>query len=386
MIAIPWYYTANSLNSFFNFSYSIATFLTLFWGLYCGTLIDRYSRQRIFLFSNTIKGLIVGSIAISGFVFGEVEYWMPFMVLATTFFGFNIYYPNLFAFVQQIVEPEYYKKTTAWIEIIGQTTNVFAGAIAAILLEGLNTEILGIQINLPQFEIHEIFAIDGLTYFIAFVLIAFISFENISERKVDKGTVWERIKTGFKYLFEHKEFFYFALFSYCLFCVVLVDVYSILSAYVKNFLQANATIFGIAELVFAGGALTAGILVGRYLQKIDIPYFITILIGLTGILFLGQFAVPSVILLFIKSAVFGFANSSARILRLTYILQNVPNHIIGRINSIFNMINVFVRSVFIMIFSFGFFHSSTNIKWAYLILGLFLLFCAYGLNRVRGKI
>jgi len=48
MLAIPWYF-AKHLNaaSIFSIIYSIATFASLFWGLYAGTLIDRFPRKNI---------------------------------------------------------------------------------------------------------------------------------------------------------------------------------------------------------------------------------------------------------------------------------------------------------------------------------------------------
>ena len=38
------------LSDYFTNSYLIITFLTLFWGLYAGTIIDRYSRKKYLLF------------------------------------------------------------------------------------------------------------------------------------------------------------------------------------------------------------------------------------------------------------------------------------------------------------------------------------------------
>ena len=55
MIAIPWYFVEIvDKQNFFTNSYLIITFLTLFWGLYAGTIIDRYSRKKIFIILNLI--------------------------------------------------------------------------------------------------------------------------------------------------------------------------------------------------------------------------------------------------------------------------------------------------------------------------------------------
>ena len=50
MIAIPWYFEFEVGNSQkFKGFYLVLTFLVLFWGLFCGTIIDRFSRKK-FLF------------------------------------------------------------------------------------------------------------------------------------------------------------------------------------------------------------------------------------------------------------------------------------------------------------------------------------------------
>ena len=60
MIAIPWYFT-NTLNSnsMFSFLFGVVTFLGLFWGLYSGTIIDRYCRKTILEKLNFYTGSII---------------------------------------------------------------------------------------------------------------------------------------------------------------------------------------------------------------------------------------------------------------------------------------------------------------------------------------
>ena len=60
MIAIPWYFTNTlDLNSTFSLIFGIVTFLGLFWGLYSGTIIDRYNRKMILEKLNFYTGLII---------------------------------------------------------------------------------------------------------------------------------------------------------------------------------------------------------------------------------------------------------------------------------------------------------------------------------------
>ena len=68
MIAIPWYFIEIiDMPEFFAYSYIVITSATLFWGIYAGSLIDRYSRKNIFILTNLVCGLFIGSIAIYGY-------------------------------------------------------------------------------------------------------------------------------------------------------------------------------------------------------------------------------------------------------------------------------------------------------------------------------
>ena len=58
MIAIPWYFTNNlNLNSTFSVIFGSVTLIGLFWGLYSGTIIDKYNRKTILEKLNFYVGL-----------------------------------------------------------------------------------------------------------------------------------------------------------------------------------------------------------------------------------------------------------------------------------------------------------------------------------------
>ena len=103
MLAIPWYFTkVLSMESFFAVAYSIITFLCLFWSLYAGVLVDKYSRKKIFLILNLTSGLIITSISLAGYKLGQIPTELIIIVFGLMFFNFNIHYPNLYAFCQQL--------------------------------------------------------------------------------------------------------------------------------------------------------------------------------------------------------------------------------------------------------------------------------------------
>ena len=72
------------------------------------------------------------------------------------------------------------------------------------------------------------------------------------------------------------------------------------------------------------------------------------------------------------SFIIGISNAGTRILRITYLFSHIPNHIIGRVGSVFNCMSVIIRTVLISIFTMKFFSQGDTIKWGYLI-GIILL-------------
>jgi hypothetical protein len=76
---------------------------------------------------------------------------------------------------------------------------------------------------------------------------------------------------------------------------------------------------------------------------------------------------------FITGLLVGFTNAGTRILRVSYLFEHVPNKVIGRVNSVFSVLNILMRVIFVMLFSLAFFAKSTNIIYAYFILSGFTL-------------
>ena len=119
MLAIPWYFAKQDLSSSFNLIFASVTFVNIFWGLYAGTLVDRFNRRKLFLTTNAVEGSILVLVATWGWINGGLSLTPIVLVFAVTVFGYRMHYPNLYAFVQEISSPEHYTKVTSYIEIVG---------------------------------------------------------------------------------------------------------------------------------------------------------------------------------------------------------------------------------------------------------------------------
>jgi DHA3 family macrolide efflux protein-like MFS transporter len=384
MLAIPWYFAQHNESTKFNAIYAGVTFIALFWGLYAGALVDRFPRKRAFLITNLLEGVLLVAIAGYGFATDSMPTAGVVMAFTVTIFGYNIHYPNLYAFVQEITEPGAYSKVTSNIEIVGQSTSILSGALAALLLEGVPadhvTELFGLSLQLPfaipKWEIWEIFLLDGITYILAVALIAAMKYQPFAAPEVETGSLVKRLKTGFDYLRAHPIVFLFGTLSYAVFVALLVELFACAPMYVNRHLNAGGAVFGAAEVFYAIGALGAGLFLRRIFSHIPVPKLVIFLmLGAAAVLFLAA-VTRSVAMFMLISVIIGLTNAGTRIFRVSWLFHHVPNEVIGRVNSIFNMLNILMRTLFILLFSLRFFETGNNVIYAYAVLGAFVLLAA----------
>lgn len=380
MLAIPWYFTRTQQSGFFNFSYGVITIITLFWGLYAGALIDRFNRKYVFLLLNVVCGLLVGWSSWQGYTSG-VNNLSIVLVFAVTMLNYNIHYPALYAMSQQLSEKNNYQRVNSNIEVVGQTVSILSGGLAALLLEGITTNLdfyLGglhfvIPFSIEQWPIEKIFAIDAATYFIACLLIVFMKYEPLKEPLIEYGSVIKRITSGFAFLKNHVHVLLFGLFSYSVFAMLIVEIHAVLPGYVGKHLHEKGSVFAIADTIYAAGAVLAGLFVAKLFKVKQTRTGVIVLTFITAAIFYWCADSRSILILYTVSVILGFTNAGIRVLRLTYIFNHVPNELIGRVNSMFNLANVATRSVFIFIFSLAFFQQDSNMTYAYTILATFAL-------------
>lgn len=371
MLAIPWYFAKYlDASSTFASIYAIATFVSLFWGLYAGTIIDRFPRKNIFIGICAVSAVVLLGISSMGFATGAIPMFGVAFVFCFTLFNYNIHYPTLYAFGQEITEKENYSKTNSLLEVMGQSINVFSGAVAVLLIEGIHTELFGQLIRIEPWKIHEIFLMDGVTYLIAMSLIYFIKYVPTVKNEISKDPVIIRLKEGINYLKKRPLIFYFGNASYTVFIFVLISTHLLWPIYIEKHLGELGNIYAITKMNYAAGALFAGFFISILFRKSNIVFSIIILMILALAAFFILSVSQSVPVLFGLAIGLGIANAGVRIQRITYLFNHIPNHIIGRTNSVFQSINILLRSIFIGIFSLAFFSEGSNITWALVLAGV----------------
>jgi len=392
MLAIPWYFARAGDMDQFAIVYILTNVVSFIWVPFAGVLTDRFDRRKIFLVISVTGGLILGSIALIGHLNGALPWWAVASAFMLTFFNYNIHYPNLYAFVQEITEPEYYGRITSALEIQGQVTTMLAGAGAAMLLEGTingQLNIFGILINVPYdveaWTIYEIFTMDAATYFLALIVLLMIRYTALVSRRSEEGSMISRLKSGLSYLRTHKFVTIFGIASYSVFVVVLIEGFYLGPLYVSNHLMESGDVFAASEMYYALGAITAGFIILRVFRgRSGIAGIVSLTIGCAAVC-LVMALTNSVLLFYFALLMLGLTNAGTRVLRVNSLFRVIPNELYGRTNSIFNMTNIALRIAFLSLFALPFFLDGNNVVYAMGILAVFLVFATAVLLRYYRK-
>ena len=379
MVAIPWYLLSspNISNGHFKNTamFLIINLLTLFWGNICGALVDRYNKKSVFQWLNAANALLILSCATLG-RFYDTSYWLLCVVAAISIFNYNLHYPNLYAFVQEIVPRKHYQKVNSVIEIQVQLSKAFGMVLGALFISG-KIDFSIIHISIETWPMWKIIALDGGTYGIALALISLMPYKPQKDVKVDKSPILNRIIFGFNYLMSRKKLLAFGLGSYVLFFVLIVFFQVQLPAYVKSNLGLNqekgGAIIAAFQAIYSLGAITMGIygLLDKN-EKGDTRKKIGFLLIVASLVFFGWASSAQVSFLLIGAYVIGILNAAIRIFRITYLIRKVPGAVIGRVNSFYSVANVVMRITLIGILLTPFFSAEENIS--NLNIGLYLTF------------
>ncbi len=384
IISIPWYLiNIVELGDFWAKAYMFITLCIIPASLIFGTFIDRYSRGKIMSVISFTGMVFLGIVSLLGYQDQHIPALVVAAVFMYTFLHYNIHYPNLYAFIQEISDEQHYKKLNSWIEIQGQVTTAISGAIGAILLEGVNGElnllgfIFPVDFTIAPWPLYKIFAMDATSYFLAFLLFSQLKFESTIQRNIDKGNILNRLSGGYKFLSQNKSLFLFGIASFALFACVLVFIFYVLPSYISSYLGQSAKVFASAQMFFALGSLVAGFFANRLFKHYHPIHAIIILSIVSIISYLVCFYNQLLVLFYLSVCFIGFCNAGTRVIRISYLYTKIPNDFFGRAGSIFNVANVITRFSLILLLSQAFFQNGFNIRFSMLVFGMVIFSSAF---------
>ena len=235
-----------------------------------GVISDRFSRRKILMTTDLVCGLLC--LAIS---FIRNDRWMIAALIVANIvqaiaFGFSR--PANKAIITEVVEKEEIVTYNAYLELVLQVVSVSSPVFSFLVLQFAS--------------LHATLLLDALTFFIAFVLVAFLPKEvaKVQEKKQFTGKdIFSDIKEGLDYIWHQKDIFFLLLVASGVnFFFAAFEFLLPFSNRLYGFKGAYATILTLGAIGSILGALVAN----KITSSMKILLFLLIMAGV-GVFMMG---------------------------------------------------------------------------------------------------
>ena len=333
IIAVPWLLihrpNGDQLYGYITLGTTIALFLFM---PHYGTWIDRHSRKTMLLAGELFGFFATLTLGLWTLVTGRAETWQLTAAFFCGMLYYTLHFPAKYAFLQQVIDRAHYQSLTGLMEIQGQAANMIAGGLAGMLVD--------------RVALSTILLVDASTYLFSFLVQATIPYSAThlapGEARPVAGA-WQAMTEGWRWLHAHPRLSVFFGCTLVPFVLVMVSNY-LFPVYVAGTLGAPAAVFGLGEIVFAGGALLAGFFIPQLASNRGADQTIVLTMGacLASLVILtGWHTEPAY---YAALLLFGLGNAGSRVARSALVMHLVPNAVMGRVGMFFNAADRLLRT------------------------------------------
>jgi MFS family permease len=361
MIAVPRLLVSKGDGAtIFGYATIVMTLINFIMAPFIGQWVDRFSRKKLLMLGELIGFLIILTFAIIGFSGMDYGNWHYMILYGIGSFYYNLFYPGMFALNQEIFPKSAYKSLNGAMEIQGQLSSVIAGALAAIIIDKINLEWL--------------LLLDATTYLSAFFLFWAIPYVPKTIDFVRSDSFWVKLTEGYRYMSNRPTLFVFLMASFMPFIGVMVTNY-LFPVYLADVLKVEGSIYGAQSMFYGVGAVFAGISIPFLSNKLGNEKSIVITasiytIGISLIIFTN--IIPMYLVLI---SLLAFGNAGTRVARNSYLMDVVPNEIVGRVDSLFRTVGLAIRVLLLSIFTYV--NSTFEVHFSFYILATLLIFSLF---------
>lgn len=333
IFAVPWLLVHQPGGNATYGTVTLVTTVTLFLFMpYYGVWVDRHSRKTMLLGSELFGFFATATMAaVSAFAGAGAG------TLAVCYFCGMLYYtlhfPAKFAFLQQVFDRSQYQSLMGLMEVQGQTAMMLSGGLGALLVEHVS--------------LTTILLLDAGTYLFSFAVQSTIPYRSThleAAGAAPRPSAWRAIGEGWEWLRARPRLTVFFAASLLPFIVVMVGNY-LFPIYVAQTLNAGAWVFGWGEVVFAIGAILAGLSLPRLIATHSAQWTVPLTIGLfaagTALLVL----LPHIAFYLVAALLLGYGNAGSRVARGAALLHLVDNRVMGRVGSFFHAYDRVMRTL-----------------------------------------
>ncbi|MGS3835694.1 MFS transporter [Staphylococcus pseudintermedius] len=323
---------------------SLESVIGVLFNLYGGVIADNFKRKKIIIGTNVLSG-----IACMVLSFITQEQWLVYAIVITNVFlalmsAFSA--PSYKAYTKEIVKKDYIMKLNSYLETTSTLIKVTVPIVAIFLYN-----ILGI---------HGVLLLDGFSFLIAALLIFLIvpiNEEVSSKEKMTISGIFNDLKIGFRYVYNHKPILMIITLS--AFVNFFLAAYNLLLPYSNQmFLEISSGLYGTFLTAEAIGGFVGAILSGFVNKSLSIKCLMLFL-ACSGLMLMLTtpiyYIFPNIIILAISPALFSLFLSIFNIQFFSIVQKDVDNEFIGRVFGI-----IFTAAFLFMPIGTGFFSVVLN--------------------------
>lgn len=324
-----------------------------------GLIIDTFPKKNITILSHLLR---IGFIVIPLILLTVNEYHpiYLFLIALSNGLGWNLYYPASKGLLQNISTKEELLKSNSGAEITMQIGLFSSGAVAGSLYI-----FWGLKL---------ILALSLFLFIVSVFLTCLIKTTQTQlvpkqQTKVKNG-IKELYVGGIRYFMGHPAIFLLGLVLYIPFIGANV-INTILPGYANIELNANVAVYGLIDMAYGIGACVVGFTIIGLSKKFSVNKLISIgfLLGtFTGLfLFVNTSQLMAGLLFFIC----GLCGPGIRTLIYSWIMEIVPNEILGRTMTMWNLLSLVIQVI--ATFLIGAVMDIISPAWGFLIYSLIIL-------------
>ena len=309
----------------------VAMFFYIPWLLFSvpiGALIDRADRRRVLVGADLFRGALVGGLALVG-AFADVHLWMLFVLAFGLGLGEVIFDNGAQAILPSVVADDQLEKANGLLfsaEVGGST---FVGM-------PLGSVLFGFAVWLP-------FGIDAASFVAAALLAASLRGSFRPERSAGNdeartSRLLDEMREGIKWLADHRVLRNLTL-AVAIMNLALATTQATFVLFVVKELHITQRWFGPMVAIIGIGSLLAGIVGGRLVGKVG-RRFVMLVAGLAPVLTsLAIGLIPVAWWVILMITVNALLSTIWNIVAVTLRQQLVPDHLFGRVNSVYRWIS-----------------------------------------------
>lgn len=286
-------------------------------GPFCGTIADRFGRQRILVIAQVVY--CVGAFIIMLlFISRRLDVWHLYVFIFISGISFTFDYSTRYAFVSELIPKQNIVPAVSFILMLMNGTSVLGP-----LVGGVFYDVIGADGS---------FALVGASFLLSFIALIFLKVEKpVVTRNTE--SIWQNLVAGFKYIKNYRALSVIILLAALVNLFVFPYRLTLIPVFANNILFTDSTGYGILMAATGFGAMIGSIITATIPNSVNKGNLLIISIIawpaiLIGFSFSGLYAV-SLLLLLLTGIAQGIAMALIQALILTRSSEEMRGRVSG---------------------------------------------------------